>query len=384
MSQTVFNAYKKYSGKFNIPEVDNSKYKPTGKTLTHYLKVKQGKNFVHITTNGVPTHPVGTFPDYTANLNSKTDQPVNPFHIIDKYRLKYKIPLKPTINNMNCGGQHVPIEGPQGIAISGAFIFNPTLRALDTNGFADAVSGASAETFDRCCGHPVPIGLYHYHTWPVCVNVRDIYPTGDELIGYAFDGFPIYGPFGIDPIDGKKKKARSCYIYKGGKIHYLSSYKINLKKPINKTTEFLLDECNGIFGITKEYPGGIYHYHATINNKNESEFPHIFLKYKGNVCMDNFKVTEKDLVKKYPKYLKYPIENELRVRPAYTWATFLKKKYGNIEQFITPNQLHLKSKSKDRCCRNNIKEIFDNTDKTRKIMRQHKRAQRNKTRRHKY
>jgi hypothetical protein len=50
---------------------------------------------------------------------------------------------------------------------------------------------------DRCCGHPAPDNTYHYHKYPICVNS----PWADEgqehspLIGFAFDGFPIYGPY---------------------------------------------------------------------------------------------------------------------------------------------------------------------------------------------
>ncbi len=50
---------------------------------------------------------------------------------------------------------------------------------------------------DRCCGHPDPDGTYHYHKYPICMKS----PWADDgtdhspLIGFAFDGFPIYGPY---------------------------------------------------------------------------------------------------------------------------------------------------------------------------------------------
>ena len=50
---------------------------------------------------------------------------------------------------------------------------------------------------DRCCGHPRPGNLYHYHKYPVCVKSPFV-DEGEEhspLIGWAFDGFPIYGPY---------------------------------------------------------------------------------------------------------------------------------------------------------------------------------------------
>jgi hypothetical protein len=50
---------------------------------------------------------------------------------------------------------------------------------------------------DYCCGHPAPDNTYHYHKYPICINS----PWADEgkehspLLGWAFDGFPIYGPY---------------------------------------------------------------------------------------------------------------------------------------------------------------------------------------------
>ena len=50
---------------------------------------------------------------------------------------------------------------------------------------------------DRCCGHPSPGIEYHYHKYPVCVKSpwTDDGTAHSPLIGFAFDGFPIYGPY---------------------------------------------------------------------------------------------------------------------------------------------------------------------------------------------
>jgi hypothetical protein len=71
--------------------------------------------------------------------------------------------------------------------VNGVVFFNPF----------DANSQDASNMMDRCCGHPAPDNTYHYHKYPICVNS----PWADEgkehspLIGWAFDGFPIYGPF---------------------------------------------------------------------------------------------------------------------------------------------------------------------------------------------
>ena len=71
--------------------------------------------------------------------------------------------------------------------LSGVVLFN----ALDAGG-RDAVAH---ETQDACQGHPRQFGVYHYHDASPCV-LKDL-DSGSgpsQLIGYAVDGFGIYGP----------------------------------------------------------------------------------------------------------------------------------------------------------------------------------------------
>jgi hypothetical protein len=92
------------------------------------------------------------------------------------------------------------------------------------------------------------------------------------IIGWAYDGNPIYGPYG--------------YITKRGGIvaQMKSGYRIDLKQNRPPLTSFpqgffvedythfsvsdetVLDENNGRFCVTPEYPNGTYAYFATINN----------------------------------------------------------------------------------------------------------------------
>jgi hypothetical protein len=77
--------------------------------------------------------------------------------------------------------------GPIGIASNGVVFFNPF----------DAGMEDATDLMDRCCGHPSPDNRYHYHKYPVCVKSPFV-DEGNEhspLIGFAFDGFPIYGPY---------------------------------------------------------------------------------------------------------------------------------------------------------------------------------------------
>ena len=90
------------------------------------------------------------------------------------------------MRNGNNDNRALPM-GPIGLAVNGVVFFNP----FDQDR-VDAVW-----RLDRCCGHPAPNSMYHYHKYPACVKS----PWSDDgtghspLIGFAFDGYPIYGPY---------------------------------------------------------------------------------------------------------------------------------------------------------------------------------------------
>ncbi len=133
--------------------------------------------------------------------------------------------------------------GTVGILKSGVQIFN----ALDAGG-RDAVA---YEIQDDCQGHPERSGTYHYHSISTCVLEDLDQGTGhSKLVGYAADGFGIYGPRGTNGED---------------------------------VTDADLDECHG-HTHTVKWNGKkvkIYHYHAT------SEYPYTIGCYRGTPVTTN-------------------------------------------------------------------------------------------------
>jgi YHYH protein len=133
-------------------------------------------------THGLPNHPTGKFPE--AGFG-------NP-NYIQEHNYTYYLPLNPQVNPNHAAmtdrdaNRALPM-GPTGVAVNGVVFFNPF----------DAGMMDATDLMDRCCGHPNPDGQYHYHKYPVCVNS----PWDDDgeqhspVIGWAFDGFPIYGPY---------------------------------------------------------------------------------------------------------------------------------------------------------------------------------------------
>ncbi|MCU1391618.1 MAG: hypothetical protein JWM34_46 [Ilumatobacteraceae bacterium] len=129
-----------------------------------------------VTSNGLPLDTTtGVFPvaaddpaaSYDRNPNSITQQ-----------SLSFSIPATPTeASAATCVG------GEVGIAINGVPIFN----AFDAGG-RDA---GAWEVQDTCQGHPQDTGVYHYHSISSCLDTPGVNPS--PLVGYAFDGFGIYG-----------------------------------------------------------------------------------------------------------------------------------------------------------------------------------------------
>jgi hypothetical protein len=78
--------------------------------------------------------------------------------------------------------------GAIGYATNGVAIFN-ALDALERDAVAHEVQ-------DHCDGHPQKEGVYHYHSIPDCLTKGESTKKASGLVGYALDGFPIYGPRG--------------------------------------------------------------------------------------------------------------------------------------------------------------------------------------------
>ena len=120
------------------------------------------------------------------------------------------------------------------------------------------------------------------------------------IIGWAYDGNPIYGPFAYenpqstdtDLSNAVVKKMVSGYIKDPNNISdrpqgfddgfFVEDYRFG-------DPEGDLDEFNGRFEITNEFPNGAYVYHAVVGNSNIPEFPYFIGKsYRSNIVEDNF------------------------------------------------------------------------------------------------
>jgi len=147
------------------------------------------------------------------------------------------------------------ISNTVGVAVNGVVIFSP-YTGVNTVAPED-------ETLDTCSGHPAT-GTYHYHGYPPCLaetSLGDSPPGSSDashssILGWAWDGFPIYGPWGYsDPMDSSSaiKNVLSSYTCTASDCTDYNNWSY-------AESNGDLDECNGRFGVTPEFPDGMYYY----------------------------------------------------------------------------------------------------------------------------
>jgi hypothetical protein len=287
--------------------------------LANCQLVQYSANSVYVNTRGIPSYVTGPFLD--GNPSLATDQ-----------NAIFKFPLNPI---QNTGTPTATTGGNIGVFINGVALFdyrdgvawNPSTNALcggpgnppcpggpmaamDWN--RDAIV-AERQGFDCNKAHPA-MGNYHHHQNPSAFNldltvistICDLYAADglyainttqhSPLIGFAYDGFPIYGAYGFANTDGT-----------GGIVRIKSGYQLRsittrttsptgatvTAGPAVSTTyplgyfredyEFIahtgdqsyLDVHNGRFCITPEYPNGIYCYFATVDANHNSAYPYV-------------------------------------------------------------------------------------------------------------
>ncbi len=221
---------------------------------TNQVEITEKDGFRFIKSNGIPNHEPGKFPNRN---NPNTIGPQN---------YNFRVPLEPKKNEK-------PTFAPLfGVAINGV-PFDPGTAELWNQNFNwryEALTGGINLGVDSSLAHVQPNGAYHYHGIPKGLVEK---LGGDKkviLIGYASDGFPIYSQFGFSiPNDANSqiKELKGSYRIKsgdrpadspGGK--YDGTFGADWEYVANLGD---LDECNGRFGVTPEYPKGTYHYYLT-------------------------------------------------------------------------------------------------------------------------
>ena len=282
--------------------------------LVNCQSVKYSATSVYVSTNGVPAYPTGPFLDG----NPSQAQAQNAI---------YKFPLNP---QKNTGTPTATTLGNIGVFINGVALFDfqdGVAWNTATNSWCGGpgnppCSGTKYWTrdavvferkgFDCSKGHPA-MGNYHHHQNPsafkldkqVVSTICNLYDADglyvidsnshSPLIGYAYDGFPIYGAMGYKNADGTGGIVRMKSSFKLRQIstrtHWADGTDVPDGPAVNTTYplgtfkedyEFIaptaddyLDAHNGRFCVTPEYPNGTYAYFTTVDSLYNSAFPYV-------------------------------------------------------------------------------------------------------------
>ncbi len=259
--------------------------------LSPSLSVGCNSTTVTVSSNGIPTYQyVAMTPN---GLQSKS--------------YSFSFPRNPSVAATTT---HVPLLGNMGVAVNGIPVYGVNEGAQPAS---DAYGNPiAAAILDECGSHSAPQGTFHYHKLLVkCLlqsavstsqpwNDADPSPSNPSpIIAYAFDGFPIYGPY--ECTDGTCTAVQEMLSswdatgYQAGTVGCTSSaacssgYCTDVMIAGSPTTacvpktcvwsnngytakvgSMYLDQCNGHYG-----PNGDYHYHTT------STFPYILGCYRG-------------------------------------------------------------------------------------------------------
>jgi len=275
--------------------------------------VQYSANWVYVSTNGIPAYITGPFLD--GNPSLATDQ-----------NAIFKFPLNPV---QNTGTPTATTGGNIGVFINGVALFDYR-DGVSWNNQTQAEGGgpiqgppgqgiwnrdavvAERVGFDCAKGHPA-MGNYHHHQNPSAFNldlvtlstICDTYAADglyvintsehSPLIGFAYDGFPIYGAYGFANSDGSGgiTRIKSGYQLRDITVrtHYADGTDVTDGPAVNSTyplgryredyefvahpgMEDYLDEHNGRFCVTPEYPNGIYAYFCTVDANHNSAYPY--------------------------------------------------------------------------------------------------------------
>jgi hypothetical protein len=255
--------------KSDVPAVPADQAPPAACEVS--ISIEGGRRI--IVANGLPDHPTGRFPN--------ADNP----SAIQAQRYRFTMPAQPKV-----AAQVTPlVRRPFGIALNGV-LFDPGTAEYwqgdrDSGWHYDALGGAFSLGLDANQAHVQPNGAYHYHGVPVAL-LRRLSQGKPQmtLVGWAADGFPIYGVWAYR-VAGEAKAPvaamKSSFRLKTGARPTANGQPGGAYAGIfEEDFEYVagsgdLDECGGRTGVTPEFPGGSYYYMLT------EDYPFVPRAFRG-------------------------------------------------------------------------------------------------------
>ena len=261
-------------------------------------KVCYNTTHVYVVAEGLANYVMGPF---TGNPNTPSGQ-----------NLIWKIKRVPAAASTFTDQ---PSTGALGVAINGIPLYGISdARSYSSSTGTNTGSGdglwhsdawvSEGSTMDaNGNGHPQQMGAYHYHANPITLYT-DPSTSHSPIIGWALDGYPIYGPYGYtNPTNASSGISRMTSSYQLRSITDRStlpdgSNSVPAGPAINSTFplgtymedyEYVsgsgtLDEHNGRYCYTPEYPTGTYAYFIATDSNGDPDYPYIIgEQYYGQV-----------------------------------------------------------------------------------------------------
>ncbi|HEV2453398.1 MAG TPA: YHYH protein, partial [Verrucomicrobiae bacterium] len=304
-------------------------------------EVYSSSNWIYVRSTGLASYTMGPWFLNAAHTQLFPNLPTN-------QQVLYRFPHTngvPTTKSENGGGQiGIFVDGVEMYNSWDAYTWNPTnqMNQQNISGYwnRDAYVNEGV-TFDPGNAHQQQSGVYHYHADPLGLR----YLLGDHvdynsanktytedtnapakhspILGWAADGFPIYGPYGYSNATNSHSGIRrmiSGYILRNGQDgssnlaltgrttipqwavrlynvasnqpgpNVSSNYPLDdymedndyLGDLINTNTgtnfqqgvDFDLDQYNGRWCVTPDFPNGNYAYFVAINSNGTPAFPY--------------------------------------------------------------------------------------------------------------
>jgi hypothetical protein len=225
--------------------------------LTNIVSITCSSTLRTISGNGVPDHTTGTFPN-SGNPNS-----------ISAVTVQYSNTLTPVST-----GKATSVAHKIGYA-NNSVSFDPATAESYQNAGVWKIEALNQTYFpfgvDSSNAHVQPDGTYHYHGIPEGYLTKLGKGTAMTLVGFALDGFPIYARYGYTTATDATSAVKvmtSSYRMKTTPDSGRPSTSTVAMGTFTQDYEYVaglgdLDECNGRFGVTPEFPNGIYHYYIT-------------------------------------------------------------------------------------------------------------------------
>lgn len=281
------------------PEITSWIINPGGETGFNNLpsnvqSVRYSADNVYVAATCIPGYDIGP---WAGNPNTPANQ-----------NFVFKITRHP---QANAGTPIATPLGHIGIMSNGVSLFNAKdgMSWQNQNIWLRNAIIAEGPSFDDCLGHPAPNGEYHNHLNPTCLYDETDFQHHSPIIGFAFDGFPIYGAIGRANPDGtgdfrrikssyRKRNITARQTLPDGTQLAANQYgpAVSTQYPVGlylQDFEYVaglgdLDEHNGRFCITPEYPDGTYAYFVTLDEVGDPAYPYLLgPTYYGTVQAGN-------------------------------------------------------------------------------------------------